>query len=416
MTVSEENFLTILEYCIHPQQSLPVLKEPADWSAIMDAAAKQNLFPLVYDAAAQFSSFGELEDEYFASATKTLTQQMEKTSAFLELYKAFLEDGFEPIVMKGIICRSLYGTNADLRPSGDEDVLIEKKDFDRAVRILNRCGYTTDETPDKNLAIVQEVTFKNPDTILEIELHLNPFGTSDYKRVQMNEWFHDVFGSRETVNINGVSVRTMEPTDHLLFLIFHAFKHFIGGGFGIRLMTDCLLFAEKYGGRIDWGYVWNALTKTGVNSFYTDLIILGNTYLGFDLPCDKKPTAKDELLEDMLRMGTFGNTTKKDRAAAQFTVDAVQRVKENGGHAADGGNASGGKIKGMTRRLFPSWKTWTSWKPYLADKPWFLPVEWCKRVGRYLRGETDNGNLSEISESYAVAEHRVELLSKYKVV
>ncbi|MCC8097928.1 MAG: nucleotidyltransferase family protein [Eubacterium sp.] len=357
MTVTEENFLTILKYCIHPGKNLPVLKEPVEWKEIMNTAAKQNLFPLIYDTAPQFSSFGEFEDKYFIPATKAITRQVNKTSAFLELYKAFLEEGFAPIVVKGIICRLLYGDKADLRPSGDEDILIEKKDFDRAAEILNCCRYTTKEKPDKKLAVVQEITFENPDNNLKIEMHLNPFGTADYKRIQMNDCFRNVFDSRETVNIEGVAVRVMEPADHMLFIIFHAFKHFISGGFGIRLMTDCLMFEEKYGSRIDRKYVWERLKKIGADTFYNDLLFIGNTYLGFHLSCDKKPTAPNELLEDMFQMGTFGNKNRRYIGATQFTTNAVNEAqKTNGSSARRDTNIY--KIKVVFRRLFPSWKTW----------------------------------------------------------
>lgn len=32
-------------------------------------------------------------------------------------------------------------------------------------------------------------------------------------------------------------------------------KHFISGGFGVRLMLDILLLTEKYYDRMDWEYI-----------------------------------------------------------------------------------------------------------------------------------------------------------------
>jgi len=98
-----------------------------------------------------------------------MSNQAQKTEDFLELYRAFLNDRLSPIVLKGIICRQLYGEKCNLRPSGDEDILIEKKDYGRAVLVLKKCGYASNELPDRNLDMVQDVTFESPEANLSIE-------------------------------------------------------------------------------------------------------------------------------------------------------------------------------------------------------------------------------------------------------
>jgi len=330
----------------------------------MNTAQKQNLFPLIFDASQRLPGYERIEAQYFASVAAQVSQQAQKTADFLQLYNAFLADGLSPIVLKGIICRSLYGDRADFRPSGDEDILVSKDDYAEAIRVLNNCGYTTDEKPDKDLDLVQEVTFKSPESPLTIELHLNPFGTENNIRSSMNEWFRNVFDSQETLLIENVPIRTLEQTDHMLFLIFHAFKHFIRGGFGIRLMLDTLLFAEKYFDCINWDYISRGLASVNATGFYDDLVILGNKYLGFTLPEKETGTSPDELLDDMFHMGTFGNTNTADRVAAVITADVVQKVSDR--NKVDCSKSS--KLCSMFRGLFPSWQTWISKKPYLKDK------------------------------------------------
>ena len=53
------------------------------------------------------------------------------------------------------------------------------------------------------------------------------------------------------VTVQGCAVTTMELTDHLVNLIYHAFKHFLHSGFGIRQVCDIVLFANQYGDSID---------------------------------------------------------------------------------------------------------------------------------------------------------------------
>lgn len=101
-------------------------------------------------------------------------------------------------------------------------------------------------------------------------------------------------------------------------------------------------------------------------------------------------------------MGTFGNSSKNDSTAGRITNMAVE--KENKKH---------GRLTDMFRLLFPSWQFWVSWKPYLKDKPWMLPVEWVKRVVKYLRRGKP---ASDLLESYKVADRRLELMKKYGVI
>lgn len=315
--------------------------------------------------------------------------------------------GISPIALKGIVCRELYGEKGDLRVSGDEDILIRKSEYTTACHTLERSGYTTKDVPDKEMELIQEVTFHNPNNQLIIELHLNLFGGGESIRTAMNEWFQDVYDSEETIEINGTSIRTLESTSQMLFLILHTYKHFISGGCGVRLMLDTLLFAEKHQSNINWDYVMSGLNAVHARGFYNDLVLIGNEYLGFRLPAESE-ICPDELLADMLCMGTFGNTSEIDITAAKFTQDIIRSNEfESVG--------SQKRIRSYIRRVFPRWDSWVIWKPYLKDKPWMVVPEWFWRIGRYLRHETSMGSMEDINASYGIAERRLELLKKYDI-
>ncbi|MCC8076274.1 MAG: nucleotidyltransferase family protein [Clostridiales bacterium] len=415
MNKTEATFLAILKDALHPAATTngerPVSDlADDDWAAVFEVARAQNLFPLVYDAAMGYPAFAEFEQahpRYFTAATASVTTQMQKTEAFLSLYRAFLNAGLAPITIKGLICRTLYGQRADFRPSGDEDILIEKKDYEKAVGVLTACEYQCVEEPDKALDVAQEATFCREN--LTIELHLNPFGTESAIQETMNDWFRDVFQSDETVTVHNVPVRTLPPTDHFLFLTFHAFRHFIASGCGIRLMLDILLFAEKYGERIDWAYVDKGLADVGASGFLADLVAIGNFYLGFDLPPYGDPVCPKALLDDMCHKGTFGNSTNQDRMVGRMLTGTIQNKKADDG-------VQNNRLAVYFRTLFPTWKTWISLKPYLKDKPWMVFPEWFWRAGRHLRGETAVGNLKSLNQGYQAAAERMKLLKKYGVL
>ncbi|MCD8380513.1 MAG: nucleotidyltransferase family protein [Lachnospiraceae bacterium] len=404
MTPGQREFLEILKHTMHPVPNHVQYDDTIDWTSVFGEAVNQNLLPLIYNAASDypgFSEFDEAHPENMMHTVKMVSAQAQRTSAFLALYRAFLEAGISPIVVKGIVCRSLYGELQDFRLSGDEDILIEPKDFEAVDEVLNAHGYHTDEVADRDMATVQEVTFCNEETGLTVEVHLNPFGESNPVRSKMNMWFRDSFASAEALEMEGVQLRVLSPTENLLFLLFHAFKHFLAAGMGVRLVLDALLYMEKYSDCVDWKDIIRALEDVRATTFAADLIAIGNKYLGFDLAIEglNQPVSPDELLEDMLLRGTFGVSTQIDADVARFTELAVEGKR-------------GSKITDTFYLIFPSWDQWKSFKPYLVDRPWMLPVEWFRRVGRYLRKR----KAVDLSESRRIAERRIELMKRYGVV
>ncbi len=402
MTTQSQNFLTILKDTLHPSSQLSPLVTP-DWSEILSISAKQNLLPFVYNSAAQYDTFAEYDETHpdmFVKATSVMSRQIQKTDAFLNLYRAFIEAGEPPIVLKGIVCRSLYKDGQDFRVSGDEDLLVDEANFQRTATVLEQCGYQGEAADTSHIESIQEVTFINKEAGLAIELHLNPLGRANDLLSEMNDWFRDVFARTEYVEILDTQIRVMHPTDEFLFLTLHMFKHFTSTGAGIRMAMDVLLYMEKYYDRIDWTYIWDKLEQVRADSYLTDLIAVGNQYLGFNLPLERTPTSPEALIEDMLKTGIFGSVTENASETARYTNMAIT----NGGSS---------KVTAIWHMIFPSWKMWTSWRPYLKVKPYMLPVEWFKRVGRFLKS---GKKVSVMTESYDVALERIELLKKYKVI
>ena len=135
-------------------------------------------------------------------------------------------------MMKGIICRQLYGELGEHRPSGDEDILVEVSDFPKVQEILEREHYVC-SIPDMTecgLEQIQEISFYNSEQRLKLEVHTNIIGKENDNRVQMNRLFQNVHEHGQIIQIEGVNIKVLEPTESLLFLIVHAYKHFQNRG------------------------------------------------------------------------------------------------------------------------------------------------------------------------------------------
>ena len=380
----------------------------AEFNSILELAAAHNVFALIVEKLSDFDDFRNLPEYsfYLAEAMSQVAEQARRTEAFLSLYRQFLHQDFHPIVMKGIVCRSLYSEYRDHRPSCDEDILIKKEDYRKAEKILNDCGYfpVRDDVTEENLDRFQEVSFFSDKSRLKIEMHINPMGNENEIRSKMNDCFKNVFDDYCEINIDSVPLRTMNHTDSYIYLVLHAFRHFTAGGFGFRQAVDIMLYEQKYGESFNWEYIAETLDKFNALSFLSDIIYIGNKYMKFNLPEISEPVCPDDLLEDLAFNGVFGNSTQAQRTAFQMTDAAV---------AGKGGKTSGAST--MIRTAFPSKNQMLADNPELQEKPWLLPIKWAERWGRFIRHSKDSeGNLAK--ESMEIGKRRIKLLKKYGIV
>ena len=407
MNIQEHNFLSLLRYAVHGGEIS--LQQPVDYGQILAMARAHNLQALVGEMLCQdtvFLSAPEYEDTV-RMVMGQVNAQAVRTDAFLKLYRRLSDAGIYPIVMKGLICRQLYGEYCDHRPSSDEDVLVRQEEFGEVQKVLETCCYRMDDkqetVTEKQLEKLQEITFHNEEAELYVEVHTNPIGLEYSLRRKMNDYFQNVFDDPRRVEIEGTEILTMNHTDHFLFLVLHAFKHMMTSGFGIRQVLDILLYQQQYGTEIDWTYIYRCLEQISAKCFYTDIITIGNRYLGFSLLSTYQPNCPEDLLEDLLSNGAFGNTTQAQLTAIQMTWSAIAAEKKSN------------KLLLLIKTIFPSKSRLMPLNPELADKPWLLPVCWVKRWGRFLKHNRQNGgNLA--AESMAVSERRMELLRKYKIL
>ena len=387
-----------------------IVDEGIDWSRLIQLSKEHDLFPLFVEGAVKYSSYNERPEclEEIKEVFEIVNSQVKRTNAFLELYSKFREAGVYPLVMKGLICRELYGELSDHRPSADEDILISLDEYLKAKEVLLANGYNIclEEDAKQPLQDMQEVSFIHPVDKLHIELHINAIGKENPLHCSMNECFRNVFDNYREINVQGVCIRTMNHTDHLLFLILHAFKHFVGSGLGIRQLLDILLYQEQYGKEVDLDKLSKTLKNLKALRFWSDIIHIGNRYFGFELHTPQKPKCPEELLENVMESGTFGGRTEAEQIAAN-TMRNVRGEESRGG--------SSNFVAMIWKVVFPSKSYMLYQAPYLKEKPWLLPFEWAKRWRRFLRrSQQHDGNLA--LNSVKTSKRRMKMLKKYDLI
>ncbi|MBR4132045.1 MAG: nucleotidyltransferase family protein, partial [Oscillospiraceae bacterium] len=228
----------------------------AEWEALYGAAAKHNILPLVADALPC-----ELPESYAKRMEQEILGQAERTAELCLLLEDLYSRGLRPLVIKGAICRALY-PQPEHRPSTDEDLMIEPASFLQLHSALLDYGLEPVK-PDSDLRESYEVSYRDPERRLFVEVHKALFTRELPYLNRMNACFRTAFGRVETQIVGGIPVRTLGVNDHLLYLILHALKHFLLSGVGIRQICDIALYSVQNRGRISWGGLRRELSELG---------------------------------------------------------------------------------------------------------------------------------------------------------
>lgn len=335
--------------------------------------------------------------------------QTMKTTEFLRLYHELKEAGITVCVVKGIICRMLY-PKPDYRISGDEDLLIQPDQFELCHTIFEKLGMQPAE-PNKDITSEYEVAYGKPGSPLYIELHKSLFPTTSEAYGEFGNYFDEALEHLIEVPIQEEYISTMDVTSHLFYLICHAFKHFLHSGFGIRQVCDIVLFANCYGGNIDWKLVMSNCKEIHADLFSAALFRIGEKYLVFDpekanLPKEWQELNVDEepMLLDLLNSGIYGDSSMSRKHSSNMTLSAVSAYKQGKQ-----------RTNGVINTLFPPAKALETRFPYLKKCPLLLPVAWGERILKY-REETKRMPNNDAAESIKIGNQRTELLKLYKII
>ena len=400
MNIQSENFLHILRSILHG--GAPSLTDP-DWEALFHLANSHNLLPAVCEAVRRLPEFAQASPDtarkFLNGAVAQSGSQWMRTEAFLDLYGQLLKTGAAPLVLKGLVCRSLY-PQPELRPSGDEDLWITPGELPLCDPILRQNGYLP-ELPEEagRLEEVQELTYEGP--ALTLEMHVNPFGTETGLRRTMNRLMDGARQRSVTMEIQGRVIHTLSPTDHYLFLFLHIFKHFTSCGVGIRHLMDLLLFRQAFQDEIDFSRVVKAISAIGGETFYAAILEIGRRQLGFSsIPAPRRCPDPEPLLEEILSVGCFGNSDRYQQLSATY-VNARLLHQED-------------KRSRLITMLFPPYSRMYHSYPVLLRYPWLLPFMWLARIGKFSKEvlSTDRGLAFK---SIRYGRKRTRLLRKYRV-
>lgn len=397
LTATERQFLHIAKAAVSGGE---IPAESVDWPAVFALAGQQKLLPILFEAVRKTPAAEENAALFAVTKQQVIGQVLNQTvrsAEFSDLYHKLRSARLHPIVVKGQLCSRLYPLK-DHRISADDDLYIPDAEFMACHEQLLANGLRTD-TPADELSTADEVSYTKNGSPLYIELHRHLFDSAEDAHDELNHFFADL----KPVEIDGFLA--MPPHEHLLYLILHAYKHFVRSGIGLRQFCDIGLWARAYHDEIDWQILHDQCASVHAATFAAAAFRIAKDYLGiaFDLstPWDASIDV-EPLLHDSLCGGVYGSNDLTRLHSSTVTLNAVKASRT-------------GEKSSVLRTVFPKREYLEQRYPYLKKRPYLLPVAWMQRIAHYA-GEKKTGADSSASGSIKLAKERIELMKQYDIM
>ena len=368
------------------------------WEELYDMAAAHSLLPVVFAEAADKPRFLELDGahraRWRADSLAVISEQTRRTAEYSLIIPRLEASGIPYVHVKGLICRSLYPI-PDSRYSGDEDILVSAEHAEECRRIFEDCGVVA---VGRTASWV--LTGVDRRSGLRIELHAGELFAGGIL-AEYNRYFVSMLDRRKQYSACGITLSTLPETVHLLYLLLHAYKHFLGPGFGLRQITDISLFAKTFDGVIDWDGLLIPVAGTPAERFCRAVITVcvKKTGLtgGAESLADERICA--ELYSDILDSGVFGRSSLSRAHSAGMTVSA---------------SLSTGSPLLCT--LFPPLSAMRKRYAFVDKCPFLLPVGWIYRMLCYaveIHADRRRGTDNSAGKSLKLGRARVKMMRKY---
>ena len=312
------------------------------------AASKHNLCAIVGYA---LELAGVFDNSFIQAKAKAI-----RKVAVMEIDKELLFERFEQekiwyLPLKGTVIKDLY-PSIGLRQMADFDILFDSRYQNKVRDIFIELGFYCEDFGKGN----HDVYFKKP--VSNFEMHTALFGSNHKKEIY--EYYRNVKRLMQKDDNNKYGYH-FSANDFYIYITAHEYKHYSGGGTGLRSLLDTYIIWKKLGDELDTNYIRSETTKLGITDFEQN-----NKKLALDLFSGNELSSEEqEMLAYIVFSGTYGNIKN--------SID--NKVQKYGG-------GKKGKRKYILSRLFLSMNEIKAYYPFFYKHKILLPGLFFYRLGR----------------------------------
>ncbi len=237
----------------------------------------------------------EWREAKYKNIRKTYLFDAERAS----VYRSLAEHGIRCAPLKGIVLNRLYPVYGT-REFADNDLLLDGGTADTVSEVMEALGYTRKDDP----AVIHYTFHKSP--MFNFELHFRLF-PKEQEELRSLARFFDSAASRMIPPVPPEEAWSLSNEDNYLFILAHAYKHYLESGIGLRTLSDIFLFRAKV--PLDETSVAHGLKEMQIEDFAQTLEVLAEKIFSPETAFSRSVlnAAENALLDEILETGTFGN-------------------------------------------------------------------------------------------------------------
>ena len=296
-----------------------------------------------------------------------IVQQIE----FERICEKFETDNIGFISVKGFAVKNCY-PSTDMRKMSDLDIYVA--DEEKAHKAMLSLGYECHSygTCHHNAYALKPV--------MNVEIH---------KTLTSNEKYAPYFDEMcKSILLRSNSCRgELNPAQQLEYMVYHTYKHFSGGGCGIRVVFDIYLYSSAHDDYLKNSDIDIRLNNLGLLKFYKSVMSLGKVWFE-----DKLPTKLDDkLAQYFYTSGAYGHTKRRAENDAAAEMNNVNDIKT-------------ARSKAVLKVMFPSVSYMKRVFPYVRKCIVLLPFAY---VHRAFRAVFVNKKTSKLKNAATVSQSAV---------
>lgn len=330
----------------------------ADWIRGMDLdllykAAKQHLLTAVVGYALESAG---IHDHAFLQAKAKAVRKLGLMDVEMAgLFEKMEQAGIWYMPLKGTVLKDYYPAYG-LRQMADHDILFDAKRADDVKAIMTEMGFISENFGAGN----HDCYYKKP--VCNFEMHRSLFGVGH--ETKMQEYYSDI--KARLISEEGSKYGYhFSPEDFYIYMIAHEYKHYSGGGTGIRSLLDTYVYLNKV--TLDMEYVAREAEKLGIREFEEINRSLSFHIFADGIALEDLPEKEADMLSYVQRSGTYGSMENNIKNRMKRAVGKSGKV------------TAGIRMKYYLNRLFPRQELLYPWYP-LAKYKVLIPLVWVYRI------------------------------------
>lgn len=288
-----------------------------NWESVVRLAKMHAVYGIIIDSVQflppQLQPSGALQADMNKFALGLIQANLVLEQAAGRLVAFFRKHGLDGVLLKGQGVARYYRV-PQMRHSGDIDFYVGRKNYNRAVELCrqhlidnkSRCGET-------------EHHFTFYMSGVPIEIHrmatrvYSPLRNSRFQRWIVDQLEHS--SARRTVVMGNTDITLPSYDFDVIFIFYHAWRHYLMGGIGIRQLCDWALIFHTHGNEINIEALKDNIHRFGMIKGWKLFACIVVRYLG--VPLSKMPLydpsyskKSEEIFQEIIAGGSFGHYSK----------------------------------------------------------------------------------------------------------